>query len=258
MHSESEGYGRLGRGEVPGGLSALGAAGDRLRFWPGSLVNNPDVQRLMVDPSLVAVAQAYIGANPVLDEVNMWWTTSSAGKADSAAAQLYHFDMDRICWLKVFVYLTDVSDDNGPHNFVAGSHRTGAIPPALLNKGYARLTDAEVSGAFGAEKMKSFTGPRGTILLEDTRGLHKGTPARAGDRLMFELEFSSSMFGAAPVMTGKIHTYHSDGIRQWIEFAPTDVPALDLASAALLTGRRVLMNNYLQILRIQLAPKSGV
>lgn len=185
-------------------------------FSPGSLVNNPDVQRLMTDPSLAAVAQAYIGANPVLDEVNMWWTTSSGGKADSAAAQLYHFDMDRIRWLKVFVYLTDVDENNGPHNFVAGSQRTGAIPASLLSKGYARLTDAEVSSAFGAEQMKSFTGPRGTILLEDTRGLHKGTPARSGDRLMFELEFSSSMFGAMPAMAGKINTYHSNEARQWI------------------------------------------
>lgn len=189
-------------------------------FGPESLINNPDIQNLMADPSLVAVAQSYIGAAPVLDEVNMWWTTSGSPKADSAAAQLFHFDMDRIRWLKVFIYLTDVTDENGPHSFVAGSHRTGGIPNSLLQKGYARLTDEEVRNAFGADAIKSFTGPKGTILLEDTRGLHKGSPARSGDRLMLEMEFSTSMFGATPIMAGKIRNYHSDGVRQWITARP--------------------------------------
>jgi hypothetical protein len=189
-------------------------------FSPESLINNPDVQRLIVDPSLAAVAEAYIGASPILDEVNMWWTTSRATDADAAAAQLYHFDMDRIRWLKVFIYLTDVDQTNGPHNFVAGSHRSGAIPDVLLKKGYARLTDNEVHKAVGTDKLRSFTGPKGTILLEDTRGLHKGSPARAGDRLMLELEFSSSMFGATPVMGGKIRKYHSDAAMQWIASRP--------------------------------------
>ena len=185
-------------------------------FSPALLVNHPEVQKLMVDPSIVAVAQAYVGASPVLDEVNMWWTTNGSRKADSAAAQLYHFDMDRIRWLKVFIYLTDVTDDHGPHSFVVGSHRTGAIPDALLKKGYARLTDTEINEAFGAGRTRSFTGPKGTIILEDTRGLHKGTPALVGDRLMFEMEFSSSMFGATPPLSGKINTYHSEEARNWI------------------------------------------
>lgn len=189
-------------------------------FSPHLLVNNPDVQHLMADPSLAAIAQAYIGANPVLDEVNMWWTTSAVKRPDSGAAQLFHFDMDRIRWLKVFVYLTDVTVMNGPHCFVAGSHSTGAIPAVLLDKGYARLTDEEVGAVFGADKIKSFTGPKGTILLEDTRGLHKGTPASIGDRLMLEFEFSSSMFGATPVLGGKIDTYHSEADRRWITERP--------------------------------------
>lgn len=185
-------------------------------FGPDLLVNNPDVQRLMADPSIAAIAQAYVGSNPVLDEVNMWWTTSGAGKADSGAAQLYHFDMDRIRWLKVFIYLTDVDRENGPHSFVSGSHRSGSIPKSILEKGYVRLSDSEVRAAFGEDRMKSFTGPSGTIILEDTRGLHKGTPALAGDRLMLEFEFSSSMFGATPPLNGTIREFHTREVREWM------------------------------------------
>ena len=78
-------------------------------FDPEDLVNNPHIQTLIADPSIFAVAQAYIGGSPMLDEVNMWWSVAGNKQPDSAAAQLYHFDMDRIRWIKFFINLTDVS-----------------------------------------------------------------------------------------------------------------------------------------------------
>jgi ectoine hydroxylase-related dioxygenase (phytanoyl-CoA dioxygenase family) len=103
--------------------------------------------------------------------------------------------MDRIRWLKFFIYLTDVDTDNGPHSFIAGSHRTGGIPPSLLRKGYVRLTDGEVREQYPAEDFIEFTGARGTVLAEDTRGLHKGKHVARGDRLVLQLQFSNSLFG---------------------------------------------------------------
>ena len=103
--------------------------------------------------------------------------------------------MDRFQWLKVFVYLTDVGPDNGPHAFVRGSHRTGAIPRHILDRGYVRLTDEEVARNYPAEDILSFTAPRGSIIVEDTRGLHKGVHVRDGARLILQLQFSNSLFG---------------------------------------------------------------
>ncbi len=42
-----------------------------------------------------------------------------------------------------------------------------------------------------------FSAPRGTILAEDTRGLHKGKHVETGDRLLLQLQFSNSLFGMA-------------------------------------------------------------
>ena len=186
-------------------------------FNPDDLVNNPDIQALMADASIVAVAQAYIGSRPVLDEVNLWWSTGFRREADSNAAQLYHFDMDRIRWLKFFIYLTDVTADSGPHCFVAGSHKTFAIPGRFLSRGYARLTDEEVSDAFPRDALIEFTGPAGTIFAEDTRGLHKGKPVHMGDRLVLEFEFSNSLFGATPSATGRLRTLLSPQLMQFVE-----------------------------------------
>lgn len=185
-------------------------------FHPGDLINQPDVQRLMGDGSFLALAQDYLGAQPVLDTVNMWWTTAHSQQPDRNAAQLYHFDMDHVRWLKFFIYLTDITPAVGPHCFVSGSHRSGGIPDSFLSQGYARLTDVEVAANYSAQDLMEFTGRRGTIIAEDTRGLHKGKPVLQGDRLMFEFEFSNSLFGAVPPGKGTIKQYHDEVFRRFV------------------------------------------
>jgi ectoine hydroxylase-related dioxygenase (phytanoyl-CoA dioxygenase family) len=167
----------------------------RYDFDTSDVLACEDVQDLMANPSVLNVAQQYLGSTPIADVTSMWWHTAFSDQPDEEAAQFFHFDMDRIKWLKFFIYLTDVNAENGPHHFVAGSHRTGGIPAALLAKGYSRLTDDEVSQNFTPERLIEFVAPRGTILAEDTRGLHKGLEVRKGDRLMLQLQFSNCLFG---------------------------------------------------------------
>lgn len=167
----------------------------RYEFEMEDVLRNPDVQRLLGDLSLAAVAQEYLGSRPIVDILGLWWHTRFSDVPDAEAAQFFHFDMDRFKWLKFFIYLTDVETDSGPHSFVAGSHRTGGISSRLLNKGYARLTDEEVKAEFAQQDIIEFVGRRGTILAEDTRGLHKGKHVAHGDRLVLQFQFSNSLFG---------------------------------------------------------------
>lgn len=188
---------RPGETSAPPGRFPRGRArGVRYDFDVSTLVQHPAVQRLMADPGLLALGSAYLDCEPVLDLVAMWWT-AAASTPDSEAAQLFHFDMDRIKWLKVFVYLTDVDADRGPHVFVAGSHRAGGVPRALLRRGYARLSDEEVLDHFDPADVIRVEGPRGTMFAADTRGLHKGDVVRRGDRLVFQMEYADSLFGGA-------------------------------------------------------------
>ncbi|HZR76040.1 hypothetical protein [Bradyrhizobium sp.] len=168
----------------------------RYAIQPDTLLNQPAAQRLISDKSLIWFAQTYLGAKPVLDHAIMWWITNINETPDSDAAQFYHFDMDKVKFLKFFLYLTDVGADSGPHCFVKGSQKTGGIPAALLDRGYARLPDEDVEQFYRSEDMVEIGGPKGTIFAEDTRGLHKGKHLLKGDRLLFQLEFSNSLFGA--------------------------------------------------------------
>jgi hypothetical protein len=150
----------------------------------------PVAQQLLGDQSLLAIAQQYLGAAPVQDMVAMWWSTAQPVAASSAAAQLFHFDLDRLRFLKLFVYLTDVDAAHGPHLFVRGSHRD--LPAGFRHD--RRYTDDEVFEAFG-DAVMSIEGRRGTMFLADTRGLHKGLPLEHGIRLVFQLEYATSLFG---------------------------------------------------------------
>ncbi|MEO8157951.1 MAG: phytanoyl-CoA dioxygenase family protein [Betaproteobacteria bacterium] len=169
--------------------------GIRYDFTQQQVINIPEVQSVLADWSVLALAQSYLGACPVADVASMWWHTAYSDQPDAKAAQFYHFDMDRIRWLKIFIYLTDVGPDNGPHCFIKGSHRTGGIPSSLLSRGYVRLTDDDVLLHYPPEQLIEFNAPAGTIILEDTRGLHKGKALTSGDRLMLQLQFSNSLFG---------------------------------------------------------------
>ncbi len=170
----------------------------RYQFSERDVLTSVTAQRLMADESLLAFAQAYFGAAPLFDFAAMWWSSTFSEQPGHQAAQLFHFDFDRLKWVKLFFYLTDVTDDRGPHCFVRGSHRRG-LPGAgpLLARGYARLSDDEVIAAFGRDKIASITGSAGTVIAVDTRGFHKGLVPIAGDRLILQFQYSISEFGGA-------------------------------------------------------------
>lgn len=157
-----------------------------------TIANHPDVQRLISDPSLAAVARAYLGVEPVLDLLDLWWSTTFQKEPNSEAAQLFHFDLDRLNFLKFFCYLTPVGPDNGPHCFVERSHRSK--PLELRRDG--RLSDEEILAHYGSAAAINITGPAGTIFAADTRGFHKGTPVASGDRLAMQIQYSTDLFGA--------------------------------------------------------------
>lgn len=180
----------------PGGPATVryqrdGWIATKYAFDEERLLELPLVQRLISDPSILAVAQAYLGTRPVQDMVSMWWSTALTQEASSEAAQLYHFDMDRLKFVKFFIYLTDVGPANGPHCYVARSVRRK--PRVLLRDG--RILDGELEQHYVPEDFRELGGERGTMLAVDTRGFHKGKPLESGDRLILQIEFSDSLFG---------------------------------------------------------------
>ncbi len=155
------------------------------------IVENPTVQQLLMDSGFQRVAQAFLRCAPIVDLVAMWWSRPFHGKASTEAAQLYHFDMDRIKLVKFFFYLTDVTPESGPHCYVRGSSKRK--PKPILRDG--RIPDEEIRMHHREEDILEICGEIGSIIAVDTRGWHKGKPLTEGERLILQFEFANSMFG---------------------------------------------------------------
>lgn len=179
------------------------------RFDEQDLMTVPEIQNICADYSFMTIAQEYLGCQPVLDIIAMWWSVAGNGNPSEEAAQLYHFDMDRTRWLKFIVYLTDVTPETGPHAFVRGSHRPFTKPAGLLRHNYARISDQEMSMYYDSSRFEEFCAPKGTVLAVDTMGFHKGTALKKDNRLVFELEFTNSLFGVPYTKTPVQTTAHS-------------------------------------------------
>jgi hypothetical protein len=163
----------------------------RYDFSESRIFELAELQELGVDETLMAVAQAYLKCRPVSDLAAMWWSAPYGSSPSSEAAQMFHFDMDRLKFIKFFVYLTDVDETHGPHVYVARSHIRK--PKSVRRDG--RISDEEILRAYGRDAIVEITGGRGTILAVDTRGFHKGKAPESGDRLLFQVEYANSFFG---------------------------------------------------------------
>ena len=135
------------------------------------------------DPRILSTVSAYFGCRPTIDDILAWW--SLPGRAAPRHEQFFHRDRDSIRFLKLFIHLTDVGDDDGPHVFVRQSHRD-----RVLAGGSLRKSDADVANAVPDANVIRFTGPAGTTFLEDTSGLHKGALPTTGRRLILQVRYS--------------------------------------------------------------------
>ncbi len=155
------------------------------------LFENDASRSVILDDTFLVLAQEYLGMCPVLDHVGMWQSFPFGGMSKAEAAQMYHYDMDRLKFVKFLIYLTDVEADNGPHCYVKGSQ--GRKPAELLVD--SRKTDEQITHHYGASNQIEILGKAGTVMMVDTSGFHKGKTPDAGTRMMFQLEFADSLFG---------------------------------------------------------------
>ncbi|MGX7668337.1 phytanoyl-CoA dioxygenase family protein [Flavobacterium pedocola] len=163
----------------------------RYQFTNEEILKCSTLQELTFDYSLLKFAQEYLGCKPILDLVAFWWSAPFNGVGKNGAAQMYHFDLDRIKFLKFFFYITDVDADTGPHCYVKGSHLD--LPKQINRDG--RFEDQEIEKVYGSENLIEITGKKGSIIAVDTRGFHKGKELLKGKRLLFQIQFSNSLFG---------------------------------------------------------------
>lgn len=101
----------------------------------------------------------------------------------------WHRDSPYSHQFKTFLFLTDVGMDNGPLSYIKGSHQRKNIEAFAKCVGKStdqyRFTDEEVEKAVGELGLQPefLTCSAGTLVMADTRGLHRGIPILEGTRV---------------------------------------------------------------------------
>jgi hypothetical protein len=182
-------------------------AGTHVAYFSNEVVARaPHVFEIANDSSLIGIVSDVLGAKPTISYMTAWWSLP-AGDGLAQHAEKFHRDVDDWRFVKLFCYLTDVGEANGPHVFVRGSHRINKLTTIR------RFTEEEVGSAFGQDNIVHITGPAGTCFLENTYGVHRGIPPTKAPRLIFQVLYSlrPNIYGpAAPMVTMGTHGIPSD------------------------------------------------
>lgn len=145
------------------------------------------VKKIISDEKINKVAASYLGNNPIVQNIHIWWSFHGNDELVKKFPGNYgwHYDIDNIKFLKIFTNLINVDLQTGPHKIYSNTH----IDKSWFQKRNRRLTDELAEKHFRNEQLQTMIGKAGTSFFEDTLCYHKGTnPIKP--RLLFQVEFS--------------------------------------------------------------------
>jgi ectoine hydroxylase-related dioxygenase (phytanoyl-CoA dioxygenase family) len=165
-------------------------------YWIDSLdkfVSEEVIKNLIFDPFVLAVASNYLKTTPIHINTAVWASYPNSNETImlSKNAQMYHQDKDAINFLKVFVYLTDVDEEAGPHKFIKGSHKKELVHHGKIF--HERVDDAFAINIYGGDSIVKVLGEAGSVIFGDTSCVHKGQAPKTKRRLILQLEYASSL-----------------------------------------------------------------
>ena len=136
-------------------------------------------------PEILALVNGYMHAHSTIQDMQYWINAARPG-AEPEASQLWHRDGDGTC-IKLFVYLSDVTDRSGPFWYASGTHRGERRRTHGESK---RLTDDQMNQLFdGSVRIRSIVGRPATAILANTCGYHKGGFVEEGKRHVLQIAY---------------------------------------------------------------------
>jgi hypothetical protein len=149
--------------------------------------------RTALNEQLRGVADGYYGLRTRVSDINFWRNLPTP--LPPRSSQLWHRDLPEDYYiLKLFVYLEDCGDTNGPFTYLVGTHGKGDRRfqlPAQDDGQTKRSSDDALAEAGVADRMRRCTGKAGDLVFADTVGYHKGGWVQEKGRLLFHVLYSS-------------------------------------------------------------------
>lgn len=135
-----------------------------LSYKPDVLLGSKTILEKFSEEKTLSLIQSYLGCFPTLYSFNCIWSKFTG---EEFKTQKIHRDYDDFKFLSLFVILTDIDDNNGPHVF------------------YPKTQD----GSEIDEEPFVIKGKKGTAFLADTYALHNGMPLLQGQRCLLWVRY---------------------------------------------------------------------
>jgi hypothetical protein len=149
-----------------------------------------EVKQIALNTSILSLVEKYLGCNPIIQSTQIWWTfpylnSKKLPENPPGNEYGYHYDVDDYKFLKLFVYLTNVESDCGPHIYIENSGK----------KKFSEYLDRRISEELIEKNYKNririLTGKCGQGFIEDASFYHKGTnPLNKQGRCLLQIIYS--------------------------------------------------------------------
>ena len=143
--------------------------------------------------------EQYIGFKPHLRNLNVQLDFYNPSMISPGSTQYFHRDYDDIKLVKVFFYLTNVTNlDCGPFEFIEKSH---------LKPWHLKYSDHIKNNMFleASPNKNSCLGESGTLIMADTNGYHRGHNLKNNYRILVYAMYTSNK-----PFTGKLKNFLND------------------------------------------------
>jgi len=148
----------------------------------------PECDSFKMDPEINEIINMAVSKEYSPDNVNVYWnrsvTTTRNLHADTYQGKF-----------KSFLYLTDVPEKSyGPFSYVKGSHNPSVLQrktTKLINKIRGRQSTDAID--YKEYNVTYFTAPKGTLIIANQGGYHRGHPQEEGkDRMVLTTSYTPS------------------------------------------------------------------
>ena len=149
--------------------------------------------RACLSHRMLDVANSYLRMWSKLEYLDVWYSVPQPATGERISSQLWHRDYNDKHLLKAFLHLVDVDEDMGPFQYVPGSQPGGryadAWPWSPLGQNYP--SEEELEERIPASDVRTFSGPKASLLFCNTAGFHRGGFSTSAPRVLGTVTYSS-------------------------------------------------------------------
>ena len=151
------------------------------------VIKYPFILDFAVNDDFIKIVSAYLKTTPVLYAVQLWHGGVNQARAGSPC---FHRDgLDTSC-VRIYVYLNDVSEENGPFSIIPKTLSKEVVKKTGYSSGV--ISDKEMYEMVGRDSLIEVKGPKGTMLGGDpTQCFHYGSRIEKGERLVIIFSYAS-------------------------------------------------------------------